>query len=319
MHAVHAQCLVDFRDRTRNVQALFMCPQCRCPLEEGGNRIIDSLNLRPSATTDEMPPPPSLESGRLRRQESYRATPGSPGSPLPRADALCCPMLLHHETAERRLMELQWAPDFDSQGNILRLAWMCEVCNEPLLWDELVAASTFEVSNEFLEQIGNCATHPNVAPIYRAQRSESRLSVEIHFRCGCRPNLVWTEEEIQSFLADLDEAMPRDRSGRRHVRRVGHRAPPPPAPSGAAEVDQATQVQSRSREQVQFLTREQLRARRQLSAQDAAPPSLQPELADRMPPVVIPADRYGNSTFSPIFIALLLDSAGLLTQPAHDA
>ena len=35
VHAVHAQCLVDFRDRTRNVQALFMCPQCRCQLEEG--------------------------------------------------------------------------------------------------------------------------------------------------------------------------------------------------------------------------------------------------------------------------------------------
>ena len=35
--------------------------------------------------------------------------------------------------------------------------------------------------------------------------------------------------------------------------------------------------------------------------------------------MAIPVDRHGNSIFSPIFIALLLDSAGLLTQPAHDA
>ena len=35
--------------------------------------------------------------------------------------------------------------------------------------------------------------------------------------------------------------------------------------------------------------------------------------------MAIPVDRHGNSTFSPIFIALLLDSVGLLTQPAHDS
>ena len=81
-------------------------------------------------------------------------------------------------------MELTWAPDFDSQGNVIQLAWMCEGCNEPLRWDDCVAAADFDISNEYLEQIGNCPEHRAVSPMFRVHRASGRLSVQIYFRCG---------------------------------------------------------------------------------------------------------------------------------------
>ena len=53
--------------------------------------------------------------------------------------------------------------DFDSQGNVIQLAWMCEGCNEPLRWDDCVAAADFDISSEYLEQIGNCPDHRAVS------------------------------------------------------------------------------------------------------------------------------------------------------------
>ena len=45
-------------------------------------------------------------------------------------------------------MELTWAPNFDTQGNVSQLAWMCEGCNELPRWDDCVAAANFDISNE---------------------------------------------------------------------------------------------------------------------------------------------------------------------------
>ena len=85
-HFMHAQCLVDFRDRTRTDLAFFMCPQCRCPLEPGGNEIIDRLNLRPTTGADSEPAPANSQ---LARQAELRSEPGTRNSSLPRAVAFC--------------------------------------------------------------------------------------------------------------------------------------------------------------------------------------------------------------------------------------
>ena len=173
---LHEQCLVDFQDRARNDPALnFSCPQCRSPLSQHGLGIISRLNLRPSPRQVDMNTSPVAEN--VRRLNALRQRPGMPGSPLPRIDAFCCPLLLHHRSSERRVMELTWAPDFDSQGNVIELARMCEGCNEPLRWDDCVAAADFDISNEYLEQIGNCPDHREVSPMFRVHRASGRLSV----------------------------------------------------------------------------------------------------------------------------------------------
>ena len=200
-------------------------------------------------------------------------------------------------------MELTWAPDFDNQGNVSQLAWMCEGCNEPLRLDDCVAAADFEISNEYLEQIGNCPDHRAVSPMFRVHRASGRLSVQIYFRCGCRPNLVWTEEDIQSFLDDLDEALPRDRSGRRSVRRVDRRAPPSVAPSGAATLVQHEQATGQDPGGEPPAQQEQ---------EEAPPTPLQ--LAHLLPPFVVRSEM-----FSSVLVPLLLDAAGLLSPAAHRA
>ena len=80
------------------------------------------------------------------------------------------------------MMELTWAPDFDSQGDVMQLAWMCEACDEPLRWDDCVAAAGFEISNEYLEHISNCPDHRAISPMFRVHRTLGRLSVQIYFR-----------------------------------------------------------------------------------------------------------------------------------------
>ena len=186
-HSVHAQCLVDFRDRTRNDLAFFMCPQCRCPLDQGGNEIIDMLNLQPTRGVDSEPVPANSQ---LVRQAELRSEPGTRNSSLPRAVAFCCPHLISMHSGMRGRVPLAWAPDLTHAGDVLVPMWMCEVCNVPLLWTDFVSAATFPVSSDFLELVGSCPEH-RASARYQVSRSSgtSNLETTIQYQCGCRVSL----------------------------------------------------------------------------------------------------------------------------------